>query len=220
MNKRVRINFYVTGVLFILFCLFTAAVQMIDVKPIGPEQSAVGFAAINGAVAGWIGVDLFWYELTDWLGIIAILAALGFAALGVRQLIKHRSIKRVDRGILVLGASYAMTVAAYVFFEVCIVNYRPVIIGGGLEASYPSSHSMVVVVIMATAMMQCRRLTGRKVVRGLVDAVSILVMVITVFGRIISGVHWFTDIVGGLLLAAVLIMFYYTVNLYVELYFL
>ena len=109
-----------------------------DVQPIGPNGSRVGFAAINGAFHALTGVHWALYTLTDWLGLVPIGIAFGFAVLGLVQLIRRKSLLRVDRDILMLGGFYIVVLAAYVLFETVVINYRPVLIGGKLEASYPS----------------------------------------------------------------------------------
>ena len=152
------------------------------------------------------------YTVTDWLGLVPILFALGFAMLGLSQWIKRKNIRKVDWSILVLGVFYAAVMAIYVFFEKYVINYRPVLIEGVLEASYPSSTTMLVLCVMPTAVMQLRSRIRNPILRRIISAVISGFVVFMVAGRLISGVHWVTDILGGMLLSAGLVWLYHAVS--------
>lgn len=152
------------------------------------------------------------YTITDWLGLVPLCFVLGFAVLGFLQMIKRRSLLKVDYSILVLGGFYIIVMASYVFFEVFVINYRPVLIEGYLEASYPSSTTLLVMCVMPTAMMQFHERIRSGMLRKSIDCVLIAFTGFMVVGRLLSGVHWLTDIVGGALLSAGLIMLYYSVE--------
>ena len=142
--------------LLIAFVLWTVLVCLVDVQAIGPEGSSVGFGTLNGYVHDLTGVNMSLYVITDWLGLVPIGIAFGFAVLGLVQLIKRKSLLKVDRSILVLGGFYIVVMAVYILFETVVINYRPTLIDGYLEASYPSSTTMLVMCVMPTAMMQLR----------------------------------------------------------------
>ena len=197
----------------IAFCLLTAFVFLtlalcyVDVQPIGPCGSSVGFASLNGFFHDLTGVHMTLYVITDWLGLIPVAVALSFALLGLIQWIKRKHILKVDADILILGIFYLVVFAAYLLFEEFPVNYRPILINNFLEASYPSSTTLLVLCIMPTAAMQLRRI-GNTALRKIISAFIIIFMAFMVVSRLISGVHWLTDIVGGALLSAGLVMLY------------
>lgn len=196
--------------LWAAFVLFTLLLTCVDVQSIGTQGSAVGFATVNGWAFQLLGVHLIWYHITDWLGVAAIAIAFGFAVVGLYQWVKRKSLRKVDRHILVLGGFYLLVIGCYIFFEKVVINSRPILMDGNLEASYPSSHTMIVVSIMATASMVFRALCPQK--KGwclAVDIFAAVVIAVTVMGRLIAGVHWLTDIVGGLLLSAALVVSYW-----------
>lgn len=190
------------------FLLWTAAIQFVDVRPIGPQGSSVGFAAMNQFVHNLTGVHMSLYHITDWLGLIPLVFVLGFGLLGLVQWVKRRHLFRVDFDLLVLGGFYLAVFAAYTLFEIFVVNYRPVLIHGFLEASYPSSTTMLALCVMPTAIMQWNTRIKHKMLRRCVTAAASAFMVFLVIGRLIAGVHWFTDIVGGVLLSAGLVSLY------------
>ena len=212
MKKKFRKNIYVTLALFLLFVLWTLAIKLIDVQPIGPNGSEVGFAALNGFIHDVTGVHMELYIITDWLGLVPVFVAFGFAVLGLVQLIKRRSFLKVDYSILVLGGFYILVISAYILFEMLAVNYRPVLIDGYLEASYPSSTTLLVMCVMPTSVMQLRTRIKNKNIRNIIFVVIYVFTAFMVIGRFISGVHWLTDIVGGIILSAGLVMLYYSVS--------
>ena len=200
MGKRNK--FYLSLILLSAFALFTAAVCIVDVRAVGPLGGEVGFASVNLAFHKFTGVHLRLYELTDALSVIPIGTAAVFAAMGAVQLVRRKSLFKVDFDILVLGGFYAAVAALFILFELIAVNYRPILIDGAVEASYPSSTTLLVMCVMPTAAtMAARRISGR-LMRALVTSASACFTVFTVALRLISGVHWLTDIVGGGLLAA------------------
>ena len=208
MEKKNRKLFWVGVGLLAVFVLWTIVVCFVDVRAIGPEGSSVGFAALNGFVHELTGVNWFLYNITDWLGIVPIAVALGFAILGLVQLIKRKSLWKVDHSILALGVFYIVVMAAYIFFEVVVINYRPTLIDGYLEASYPSSTTMLIMCVMPTTAMQLNVRIKNTVLRRCAVITIVAFTAFMVIGRLISGVHWITDIIGGALLSAGLVMLY------------
>ena len=196
--------------LAVLAVLFTAAVRTVDVSAIGPEGTAVGFSHVNQAVADSVGVHLQWYAATQVLGMQVLLLAAVFALAGLVQLVRRKSLWRVDPELLALACLYAAVFILYVLFEVVIINYRPILMPGEPhpEASFPSSHTMLACVILGSANL----LAGRYVPAGRVQAaLRVLCCVLTavvVLGRLYSGVHWFTDICGGVLYGAALVFLF------------
>ena len=211
MKKRNQKNFCVTACLLTVFVLWTIAISYFDVQAIGPESSSVGFAALNGFFHSLTGVHMLIYTITDWLGLVPLCFVLGFGILGLVQMITRRSLLKVDYNILVLGGFYVIVMAAYLFFEVFVINYRPVLIEGYLEASYPSSTTMLVMCVMPTAIMQFRERIGNSKLRNSIVCVIIAFTAFMVIGRLLSGVHWITDIIGGALLSTGLVMLYHSV---------
>ena len=205
MKKEHRKNVIWGAFLLTAFVLWTLAVIFVDVQAIGPEGSEVGFGTLNGFVHGLTGVHMSLYTLTDWLSLVPVGFVMGFACLGLTQWIRRKGLTRVDYSIFVLGGFYLAVLGAFLFFETVVINYRPVLIEGQLEASYPSSTTMLVLCVMPTAAMELRRRIPNS--RGITWVIGAFA-VFMVLGRFLSGVHWFTDMVGGGLLSSGLVMLY------------
>ena len=199
-----------TSVAFIFaFILWTILICYVDVSPIGPKDSHVGFATLNGMIHSLTGVNMTLYVITDWLGLVPIFIAFCFTVLGLIQLIKRKSILKVDRSIISLGVFYIAVIIVYILFEYVVINYRPVLINGYLEASYPSSTTMLTLTVMITAIIQLRSRIKTKSLKTVITLIIALFTAFMVIGRLLSGVHWITDIIGGILISLGLICMYY-----------
>ena len=195
------------ALLLAAFVVFTVLTLTVDVHPVGPEGSSVGFAALNTSFAEAVGYSETWETVTDLLGYLALGVVAFFAAVGAVRLLRTKSFRGVGADIYALGGFYLVVGAVYVLFEKLALNFRPVILDEGLEASYPSSHTILTVCVMLTAAITARRLWGeKKTLCAVITAAALLVMGVTVVGRLLSGVHWLTDIIGGVLISAALIV--------------
>lgn len=202
-----KILYFALGLL-LAFLLWTLGVRAIDVQQIGPRGSWVGFAVLNAWFHSLTGTHMALYTVTDWLGLVPVALCLGFAALGLVQMIRRKSLFKVDPDILALGGFYILVFSAYIFFEMFAVNYRPVLIEGRLEASYPSSTTLMTLCVIPAAIMQLRRRSSKRLSAPICGALWIFAAFMVV-GRLISGVHWLSDIAGGVLLAGGLVLLYY-----------
>ena len=212
MEKKNSRLFWVGVGLLAVFVLWTVLIRFVDVEAIGPRQSSVGFATLNGYIHNLTGVNMSLYIITDWLGLVPIGIAFGFAVLGIVQCIKRKGLLKVDRSILTLGGFYIVVMAVYILFEIVVINYRPTLIDGYLEASYPSSTTILVMCVMPTAMMQLRTRIKNDLFRRCVMLTITVFITFMVIGRLVSGVHWITDIIGGALLSTAIVLMYYSIG--------
>lgn len=187
------------------FIIFTVLVKVIDVEPAGAQGSLIGFASLNLSVNQLLGTNHFCYLITQLFGLLAIFLAAVFAVMGFVQLIKRKSLLKVDHEILMVGIVYAIVIILYVLFEKLAINYRPVVLEDGLEASYPSTHTMLILTILGTALPLAGRYISNPKIALLAKLLCIVIMWLTVVCRLLSGVHWFTDIIGGVLISLCLI---------------
>ena len=204
-NKK---QLYFALSMLMAFAFWTVLISCVDVKQIGPAGTMVGLATINRFIHNLTGVNMTLYAITDWLGLVPFIIAFCFALLGLVQWIKRKHILKVDFSLLILGGFYIATIAVYLFFEMAVINYRPILIEGYLEASYPSSTTMLTMCVIPTAVIELNsRIKNKFLSRG-IAVVFIAFTVFMVFARFVSGVHWFTDIVGGILCSVGLVSLY------------
>ena len=201
-------RFWFGAGLLALFVIYTVSLTVVDLQPIGPQGSWVAYAGLNKAVHELFGVHMILYHITDWAGVVAIFVAVAFAVLGLIQWIQRKHILKVDSNLLALGVVYIVVFGVFVFFEYRMINRRPVLINGYLEASYPSSTTMLAMCVLPTAMMQFRQYIRKMWLRNTVNILCGVFTAFMVLGRLVCGVHWFTDILGGMIFSAGMIFLY------------
>ncbi len=207
--KKNGINTLITGVLMlILFTVWTVLIQTVDVQAAGQNGTDIGFASLNTWFHKMTGVHMWVYTVTDWLGLVPIFICMLFGAVGQIQLIKRRSLIKVDKDIILLGIYYILVIFGYLIFEMIPINYRPILIEGRMEASYPSSTTLLVMSVMPTLAFQVHRRIRNTKVRYVLYAFTVLFTAFMVVGRTVAGVHWLTDIAGSVLLSSGLYLIY------------
>lgn len=194
--------------LLLSFTLWTLLILIIDVRPVGVNDTSLGFATLNIWLHKLLGVHMSIYMITDWLSLIPLSVCSLFAGIGLGQLIKRKSLKKVDMDIILLGIYYILVIICFIGFEFVPINYRPILIEGVIEASYPSSTTLLVLSVMPTMVFQAKRRLTNKYFINITCIFTYLYSTFMVIGRLFSGVHWFTDIVGGMLLSAGLFLMY------------
>lgn len=208
MKTRDIKNLTVGVVCIIVFVIWTILIQIVDVKAVGIGGTNVGFAKLNTWFHSLTGVNMTLYTITDWLGLVPIFVCLLFCVVGLVQLIKRKTLLKVDFDIIILGVYYVIVIMCYLIFEMLPINYRPILINGFMEASYPSSTTLLVLCVMPTLVFQTNRRLKNKGIKNVIYVITMLFSVFMVIGRLISGVHWITDIVGSIILSTGLFYVY------------
>lgn len=208
MSRSSKKRILLGSAFIVAFIIWTLLLRLVDVQAIGPQSSSVGFANLNRLFHSLTGTNMTLYIITDWLGLVPIGIAFGFAILGIIQWIKRKSILSVDKSILALGIFYIVVMAIYFLFEFIVINRRPILINGYLEASYPSSTTMLVMCVMPTAIMHFKARIKNNTIRNISILISGAFIAFMVIGRLVSGVHWLSDIIGGALISAGLVTIY------------
>ncbi|MBQ8790248.1 MAG: phosphatase PAP2 family protein [Ruminiclostridium sp.] len=198
------------------FIIWTILIQIVDVKPIGQDETKTGFALLNSCFHKITGVNLSLYHVTDWLGLIPIVFCLIFGITGFIQLIRRKNLFKVDYFVTLSGIYYIIIILLYLLFEMIPINYRPVLISGVMESSYPSSTTLLVASVMPSVSLLIKRRIKAEFIRRFTDVSVTIFILFVVIGRTLSGVHWITDIIGAVLLSAGLFLIYKWIILFMD----
>ncbi len=208
MKELGKKRIFLGAVLVAAFVIFTWLVQNIDVKPLGVNETNIGFSTFNCKFHKLFGVNMALYTITDWLSLVPLLVVAVFGILGLVQLIIRKSLLKVDADILILGLYYIVVATLYVVFEIIPINYRPILINGFSEASYPSSTTLLVLGVMPTLAQQINRRFKNNTLKTTANLLTTAFSIFMVVARLVSGVHWFTDILGSVIISAGLFNIY------------
>ena len=198
-------------ILVVIAIVYTLLVKFVDVSAIGPEASKVGFHTLNGYVRDLLPYNDTFYKISKYAGFIPLAFALFYGALGCLSLIKTKSLKKVDNKLFILAGFYVVVLVVYFLFEKVVINYRPFIIDvkEGLEASYPSTHTLLALCFCGSSLLISKYFIKNDLFRRLVNIGTWFLMVFIVVTRVISGVHWISDIIGGIIISLALLNIFY-----------
>jgi undecaprenyl-diphosphatase len=150
-----------------------------------------------------------WKLISDVILISAFAVFAVFAILALCQLIKRRSLKKVDKQLLWAILPFALMAIAYVVFDKFIVlNTRP---NGSGEPSFPSTHVMVVATIFLVVASILPKYIKSKSACVVLDLMMLLLLFLVCAGRVFSKMHWISDVLGGLGFAAIFAGIYYLI---------
>ena len=194
-----------TCLLLAISIAFTLLTKFFDVAAIGPNGSSVGLAALNGFVHSSIGLHPLFGKLSDLFLIPAFLSILIFFILGIKDLLEKKSLKKVDRRFFYLLGFYFLIAVVYVVFEKLALNFRPILEDGVLEPSFPSSHTLFAVTLYSALILNLDLVTKSEKYQKLLKPLCFVFMTLTIIFRLLAGVHWLTDILGGVLIGATLV---------------
>ena len=222
-RKRIQKGYMVGCALLIVFVLFTILVKVAGVGTArvkvvaadgtvapGQEEISVGLSGLNIAASDALGYSGTWYKLSKYLGYVCIAAGGALCLWAVWQAVSRRGIRHIDRDLSCFCLLIIAMMFFYLLFEVLKLNWRPVILDEGLEASYPSTHTLLAICAAGGAAILLSRLKIRRTLRVLGIAALCFVAFLTVLCRLLSGVHWVTDVLGGVILGAALLQMYRT----------
>lgn len=200
MKKQGYIYLIVACVLLALFVALTVCLVFVDVRAAGESGAEVGFATINEKVWQTIGQSEAALTVSEICGLCMIAAVGAFGVVGLVQVIRRKGILRADRELYVMAGGLVLLAVAYVFFEIFVINCRPVLDEGELAASFPSSHTMLAVAVAGMGASYLHSRPKKGVLLGVLVGLLTGIAICTVACRLLGGVHWPTDIVGGVLL--------------------
>ncbi|MBQ0071593.1 MAG: phosphatase PAP2 family protein [Spirochaetales bacterium] len=179
----------------------------VDRGHIGAMGTEVGLSSINGFFFKTFGRSDLFDKLSDVVFLLTFLYPAFFGVMGIVELIQKKDLKKVHKSLLAFIPVFVLLVVLYLLFTKVSPNYRPVLTEEGLEESFPSSHVMVSIMFSLTGLTMFRDFhfkLNSAISKTVETAAFVLPCLVAVF-RLLSGMHWFTDVLGGIFLGAFLV---------------
>ena len=210
MNKKNIINFSITAGLFVIFAIFTILVKFVDTSLVVATNTKIGFSSINKPIFEALGTSDAWGTISLILFVVAGLIVLTLAVIGIKEWFANKQLSKVNHKILFLLGLYTLTVIFYFLFEILAVNYRPLLDEGLVKLSYPSSHTLLICVVCLSACFVVPDYIKNKPLKITITCILITLSILAPLSRLLAGMHWFTDVIGSLILSVALVMCYYS----------
>lgn len=206
--KKEAINFILAIVFLVLSAGFIYGCKNINVDKVGPNKVEVGYSSINEKVFNKLGKNDKYDKISDYL-LYEAMATVGiFGVIGLYQLIRRKSLLKIDGDIWMLAWYYVLVVAVYVGFDKLSINLRPILTEKGAEPSFPSSHTLITFCFLGVTMIQASDRVRKKALRWFINIVCIGSMLAMPILRLLAGMHWFSDVVGGIIIGHVFVLAY------------
>lgn len=214
--KKNILNFSITAGLFLVFAIFTILVKFVDTSVVATTGTQIGLSSINKPLFDFFGANETWGTISTLLFVIAGVVVLTLATIAVVEMIKSKSLFKINHKLLLVALLYVLTAIFYVIFEFVIINYRPLLDEGLIKASYPSSHTLLICVVCLSACLIVPDYIKSNPLKITITTILCLISVLAPITRLLAGMHWFTDVVASIILSLALVMLYYSTSSYIS----
>lgn len=212
MSKQ-KIGWWLTAVCCtILFLVLTVSLLLVDVQSAGAQT--VGWASLNFWWHDLISVQHGWHIVSNIVATVTLLALCAMVVWQFIIMLRGKSFRAFLKQWLAFDITVILLVLCYVLFQIVVVNYRPIMIDGMAEVSYPSSHILLFATLLPLIVCECWHNVPSKVWRRVIAVSALVLMVVGIVARALCGYHWLTDSVGALLLSAALVAWYKVMTQY------
>lgn len=189
----------IISILWLILLIFTILVSFVDVKIFNVTNTKIGLYSlnkiflVNSINSNYINIISNGIFLICLLVIILMLLLITF---------EYFKTKKINKNNLNFFIHFLIMVLIWIIFDkILIINYRPILINGNIEGSYPSTHVMVSTFVLLFLSDQLKKIFKNDKIFYII---SIGLIIIQSISRILLTMHWFTDIIGGLLIGCLL----------------